>query len=48
MMYHLINWIKILEAARLSLTANNKQFFRLYVIKTDGLKEELKNIFKQE
>ena len=39
---------KILEAARLAPTANNQQCFALFVIKTAGCKEELKNIYDQE
>jgi nitroreductase len=39
---------KILEAARLAPTANNQQCFKLFVIKTVGYKEELKNIYNQE
>jgi len=39
---------KILEAARVAPTANNKQFFRLFVIKTVGCKEELKNIYNHK
>lgn len=39
---------KILEAARLAPTANNKQCFVLFVIKTVGCKEELKNIYNQK
>lgn len=39
---------KILEAARLAPTAANKQCFKLFVIKTAGYKEELKNIYNRE
>lgn len=39
---------KILEAARLAPTAANRQCFRLFVIKTVGCKEELKNIYNRE
>jgi nitroreductase len=39
---------KILEAARLAPTAANRQSFKLFVIKTAGFKDELKNIYHQE
>lgn len=39
---------KILEAAQLAPTANIQQCFALFVIKTFGCKEELKNIYDQE
>jgi len=38
---------KILEAARLAPTVNNRQCFELFVIKTVDCKEELKNIYNK-
>ncbi len=39
---------KILEAARFAPTAVNYQPFQIWVIKTDGKKEELKGIYQAE
>ena len=39
---------KILEVARLAPTAANRQSFKLFVIKTDVFKDELKKIYHQE
>ena len=39
---------KILESAILAPTAANRQSFKLYLIKTEKYKEELKNIYPRE
>jgi nitroreductase len=39
---------QILEAARLAPTACNLQAFKLFVIKTEGRRAELKRIYRQE
>jgi len=39
---------KVLEAARLAPTAANRQSFKVFVIKTSGLKDELKKIYSRE
>jgi nitroreductase len=39
---------KILEAARLAPTAANRQPFQVYVVRTEGRKEQLRRIYHRE
>jgi len=39
---------KVIEAGRLAPTAANRQGFKIFVIKTDDFKDELKKIYPQE
>ncbi|MDI9597383.1 MAG: nitroreductase family protein, partial [Atribacterota bacterium] len=39
---------KVLEAGRLAPTAANRQGFKIFVIKTDDFRDELKKIYPQE